>query len=247
MKSAAVVILAAALLAPSAGALTRAEQKTAKAMLKGNLYLRIDVPSEKGRHPYGIYYRPLVKVSPSGANTAVENQMNFGWFHAGSTDWSVRVNDVVELDDIDFDNDVVELELEGVGASNGRDTALEFVQIRTLADFEAAFNHTFSRVPLQDEHPEWPVEVRQAIAERQLREGMTKRQAFYVVGGPESIVKTTEDGKAIETWTLRQQGLQFGFFGSSAPQPQAARTLRFVDGLLTLSEGRIPGSELKLD
>lgn len=247
MKSAAIVILAAALLAPSASALTREEQKAAKAMLKGHLYLRIDAPSEKGRHPYGIYYRPLVKVSPSGANTAVENQMNFGWFHAGSTDWSVRVNDVVELDEAEFEGDVVELELEGVGASEDRDTSLEFVQIRTLADFEAAFNHTFSRVPLQDEHPDWPAEVRQAIAARQLREGMTKRQAFYVVGGPESIVKTTEDGKAIETWNLRQQGLQFGFFGSTAAQPQTARTLRFVNGLLTLSEGTLSGSELKLD
>lgn len=247
MKSAAVAALVSLIAVHGASAMTRDEQKAAKAMLKGKLYLRIDAPSETGRHPYGIYHRSLVEVTPAGANTAIESQVNVGWFHAGSTDWSVRVNDVVELDEAEFEDNEVQLELEGVDASEDRDTALKFVQIQTLADFEAAFDHTFSKVPLQEEHPDWAAEVKQAIAARQLREGMTKRQVYYVVGRPESIEKSTEDGKEVETWSLRQQGLQIGFFGSSLPQSQSARTLRFVNGQLTLNEGKLSGSELNLD
>lgn len=59
-----------------------------------------------------------------------------------------------------------------------------FGGIKTLADFKAAFDRAFSRVPLQDEFPEWPAEVRQAIAEHRLSDGMTKRQAYCVVGNP---------------------------------------------------------------
>ncbi len=235
------------ILPPSlAAGLSRGDQKLAKQMLKGTLWLRLDAPCETGRHPYGIYHSPLIEVSPEGANTDVRNQVNIGWYHAGSTDWSVRINDSVALDDAEFDDAEVEVEFEGVGASEGRDSTVRFVRIHSLVDFQAAFDHTFARAPLQDEHPEWPAEIREAIAGRSLANGMTKRQAFYVVGQPETVETKTEAGVEVELWTLRQKGMQFGFFGASAAGPQAARVLRFEGGRLALASGAVPGSALKL-
>jgi len=227
--------------------LSREDKKAAKEMLRGTLWLRLDAPCETGRHPYGIYHSPLIEVSPEGANTDVRNQVNIGWYHAGSTDWSVRINDSVELDDLEFDDAEVEVEFEGVGASEGRDSTVRFVRIHSLADFQAAFDHTFATAPLQNEHPEWPAEIRQAIAGRSLANGMTKRQVFYVVGQPETVETKTEEGVEVELWTLRQKGMQIGSFGTSSVGPQAARVLRFEGGKLALSSGAAPGSALKLD
>lgn len=227
--------------------LSREEKKRAKAMLDGTLYCRMDFPSQTGRHPFGVYHAALIKVSPSGAGSEVSDAVNVGWYHADSTDWSVRINDAVVVDEAEFDGALLEIALEGTGASEGRDTSIDFVDIATFADFEAALNHAFSRTPLQEEHPDWPAEIRQAIARRELAEGMSKRQAYYVVGQPESVETKQEEGKEVETWTLRTQGVKIGFFGSRVAQSQAPRTLRFVDGVLTLESVKRPGSDLVLD
>ena len=228
--------------------LTREEKKRAKAMLDGTLYCRLDFPSQTGRHPFGVYHAALIEVSPAGAGGDVSDAVNVGWYHADSTDWSVRVNDAVTVDEAEFDGTTLEIALEGTGASEGRDTSIDFVEIATFADFEAAFDHAFSRTPLQEEHPDWPAEVRQAIARRELADGMSKRQAYYVVGAPESVETRQEDGKEVEIWTLRTAaGLKIGFFGSRVGGTQAPRTLRFVDGALTLEGAKRPGSELVLD
>lgn len=243
-----VAALALFLAAAAADAqLAREEQKRAKALLKGTLYLRIDVPCETGRHPYGIYHRPLVEVSPTGANTDVGNDVNLGWFHAGSTDWSVRVNDAMELDEAEFEDSTVELELEGVGASEDRDTALKFVGIHSYDDFMAAFDRTFSRRPLQEEHADWPDEIRRAIADRRLLEGMTKRQVYYVTGQPETVEKADADGREIETWTLRAGGLRFGFWGARDSGSSPAQRLRFEDGRLALGGSQVSGARVELD
>ncbi len=243
----ATAILAAALLAPTAHALSRAEQKQAEKLLKGTLYLRIDAPCTQGRQPFGIYLSPLVEVSPKGVNTDADQGASFGWYHASSTVWGVHVNDTVELDETDWDEDTVEIELTGVGRTDGHDTVVKFVEIRSVADFEAAFKLTFSTQPLQNEHPDWPENVRQAIADRKLLPGMTKRQAFYVVGTPEQVDKTTEGDKTIETWTLRKQGLEIGFFSTNMGDPSSpAQKLRFEDGVLVTENVR-NGGQLDLD
>lgn len=227
--------------------LSRADQKKVNALTRGTFYLRMDAPCATGRHPYGVYHRPLIEVSPEGANTDVQNEVNVGWFHADSTDWSVRVNDAVVVDSVDYDDSDVEVEVEGTDESDGRDTVVKFVRINTYADFEAAFKRTFSPVRLQDEHPDWPQEVKTAIAQRKLMEGMNKRQAYYVVGQPESVEKKNEKGADVEIWTLRAKGLEFGFFNSTLGRPEGGRTLRFEDNKLKLDAGKKPGSELDLD
>lgn len=222
-----------------AAGVPKADKKKADKLFSGTVYMRIDAPSKKGRHPYGIYYSPLVDVSPTGTNTESDEGLSVGWYHAESTVWKVRVNDQMELDELDWEDEegTVEIQLEGAGASEGRDTAIRFVNISSFADFEAAFNRAFSKQPLQDEHPDWPAEIKSAIARRQLTTGMSKRQAFYIVGTPEKVEKSTEGGKTIEVWTLRTQGAEVGFWTFKAGEdPANAKTLRFEDGVLVSAE-----------
>ncbi|HEV7668358.1 MAG TPA: hypothetical protein VGS22_07530 [Thermoanaerobaculia bacterium] len=227
--------------------LSRADKKQAEKMLAGTLYLRTDAPCTQGRQPFGVYLSPLVEISPKGINTEADQGASFGWYHASSTVWGVRVNDTVELDETDWDEDTVEIELTGVGRTDGHDTVVKFVEIRSLADFEAAFKLAFSNHPLQDEHPDWPADIRKAIADRKLVPGMNKRQAYYVVGTPEQVEKTTEGEKKIETWTLRKQGLEIGFFTVNPGDPSApAEKLRFEDGVLVTSDTHNP-SQIDLD
>lgn len=219
--------------------IAKADKKKAAQLFSGTVYMRIDAPSKKGRHPYGIYYSPLVDVSPTGTNAETDEGLSVGWYHAESTVWKVRVNDRMELDELDWEDEegTVEIQLEGAGASEGRDTALRFVAIHSFADFEAAFARTFSSQPLQNEHPDWPEEIKSAIAARRLSPGMSKRQVYYIVGTPEKVEKTTEGEKTIELWTLRTQGAEVGFWTFSAGEnPANAKTLRFEDGVLASAD-----------
>lgn len=244
-----VLILAMLAAMPAAAKLTKPERKEAESMLKGRtLYLRTDVPCTQGRHAYGVYQSSVVDVSPRGVNLETEGGASFGWFHAGSTVWDARINDSMKLDEMDFDDDTVEIELEGVGESDDRDTTLRFVEIHSLDDFQAAFDHTFSYRPLQEEHPDWSTDIRQAISRRQLVDGMNKRQAYYVVGTPAQVEKTEEDGKKVEIWTLRKDGLRIGYFGTSTGDPSGpSQYLRFEEGLLKASSTAQGAVELDLD
>jgi hypothetical protein len=246
------VALALTVLVGSAGfaqTLTRQERKQAEKLFAGKLYLRIDAPCEIGRHPYGTYQSPLVEVSPEGANTEQGAGPNFGWFHAGSTSWKARINDQMELDELEWDDDdptSVEVEIEGAGKAEGHDTTIRFVQIRSMADFQAAFDKAFSRVPLQDEHADWSPEIKKAISERRLLQGMTKRQAYYIVGMPAKVDKPAEEGKEVEVWTLQSQGLEIGFWTMKPGDTGPAKTLRFEDGAL-VSFDAAPAGEAALD
>lgn len=229
--------------------LTKAERKEAKAYLSGTLYARIDIPCGTGRHPMGTYKVPLVEVSPESVNTDGDETFSAGWYHAQSTYWGIAPNDTLELDEMEFDEDTAEIELEGVGKTEGNDTVIKFIGLRSLDDFKKAADRAFARVPLQDEHADWPAEIKKAVAERRIVKGMTKRQVFYVTGNPESFKETEEKGKKVETWTMRQsKGIQVGFWTMSSDKPASGvpKTLRFVDGKLEDFESA-PAGGVKLD
>ncbi len=48
---------------------------------------------------------------------------------------------------------------------------IKLVGIRNLDEFKKAFDLTFARVPLQDEHLDWPENIRKAIGERKIAKG----------------------------------------------------------------------------
>ena len=88
--------------------------------------------------------------------------------------------------------------------SKRNEVMIDFLRLKGLDDFRKAFDRTFSRTPLQDAHPEWPPDVRKAISERRLVEGMTREQAAAVIGQPMSVESTSVAGQEAETWRLRQ-------------------------------------------
>ena len=235
---------------PSSAELGRKDRKAAENMLKGRLYTRMDLPCATGRHAYGTYKRPLVEVSAEGANTEADTDVTANWWYADSTYWGILINDEVVADDFDWDDDVVEIELEGRGRADDEDTVVKFFNIKSLQDFQAAFELTFSKVALQDEHPDWSADVKEAIAQRQFVEGMTKRQVFYISGRPESVTKDVENGVKIETWKLRtSKGVKTGFWVMKAETEEGRPSrLRFEDGkLATLSVSSSSGDDLNLD
>ncbi len=234
------------------GDLSKSDRKQIKAAFSGTLYLRMDAPCATGRHSFGIYKRPLVEISPEGANTeGTDVVMNASWWHADSTYWAIRVNDPVELDEVDIEagDGEIEVELQGVGPAEGNGTVVKLIQIRSMADFEAAFERAFSRQPLQDEHADWPAEIKQAIGERKLMNGMTKRQAFYVVGTPSSFEKKEQDGKAVEIWQVRQsKGMKMGYFKAKMGETTGLpATVRFEDGKLVDASEAGSSSSFDLD
>ncbi len=244
--------MAIALIIPAVttwGELAKPQRKQAKALFKGTLYLRMDAPCATGRHSFGTYKRPLVEVSPEGANTEADNELNASWWHADSTYWGIRVNDPVEFDELEFDGSEVEIELEGVGPAEDNSTVVKFVGIQTLDDFQAAFDRAFSRQPLQDGHDDWPAEIKQAIAERQPQNGMSKRQVYYITGNPKSFEKKEEGGKKVEIWHLRQdRGMKLGYFGAKMGQTTALpASPRFADGKLVDASQTGTSSEFSLD
>jgi len=233
------------------GKLEKSDKKQLKSALQGTLYLRLDAPCATGRHSFGTYKRPLVEVSPEGANTEAENAINASWWHADSTYWGIRINDPVQLDEfeLDGDEDALEIELEGIGPADGNSTVIRFVDIRSFDDFQAAFERAFSKSPLQDEHDDWSAEIKQAIAERRLLNGLTKRQVFYITGAPKSFEKKTEGGKEVEIWHLRQEkGMKLGFFTAKAGESTGLpATIRFEDGQLVDAGASGTSSGFSLD
>lgn len=243
-----IVLLATA--SPGLCALSRQDKKAAKQLLSGKLYVKFDVPCTQGRQPFGVFYSPVVEVSPSGTDSQAEEGASFGWYTAESTVWPIHVNDPVKLDDLDWDDDEssVEIELDGVESADDHHTVVKFIKLTSLADFQAAFDQTFSRRPLQEEHADWPADVRQAIGQRRLLNGMTKRQAYYIVGMPARVEKKTEGDKPVEIWTLHRKGIQFGFFGVDAGGAGSPPdTLRFENGLLVAAATSTSPAGLDLD
>jgi hypothetical protein len=192
--------------------LSKQDQEAAKGMIAGTLYLRLDVPLRSEVGNWGIGSAPLLEVTPTGHDTArlLGQVMNSKEMTATSKfkkreriDYVFYPNYAVHAGVLKFNGDEADLMLEGFKPIN-YEVTINFIHINSLDDFTKAFNQTFSKVPLQDEHPEWPVEVRNAIAEHHVVVGMTKEQAFDVVGAPLDVKSDNVNGVHTEIWHPRQ-------------------------------------------
>jgi hypothetical protein len=191
--------------------LTGADRVKAKSMIAGTLYLRLDVPCRYGRAGrFGIaaaihHLESVLEVSPDGAS--VERKLALAPDHKRDrVFWGLSPNDPVRYGKLlfkDAPDDTVQVWMEGM-APDAYELLIDFVHIKNLDDFTKAFNRTFSKAPLQDEHPEWPAEIRTAIAARKVIPGMTMEQAFSVVGAPLKKTASEENGIKTEIWLPRQ-------------------------------------------
>lgn len=139
--------------------------------------------------------------------------------------FAFKPNDVVRYARARFvGSDRIEVWFQGV-----RDELrVNFINIKTLDDFNKAFDRVFARMPLQDEHPDWPAEVRSAIAAGKVIPGMTRQQASSVVGVPLKVETTTEAGAAVEIWHPRQDTADH-----RTPKTGLPTSLKFVGDKLT--------------
>ena len=215
---------------PTAGRaqLSPADRKAATQIVAGRLYLKIDAPCD---HYRGV---PMVMVSPEKVDLETkiselrpEDRPNLFW--------RFGPNDAVQHTTLLFGPDRVRTWSEGVSPKTDQ-VEVEFVQIKTLDDFKKAFDLTFSRVPLQDAHPEWPAEIRQAIAARRLIEGMTPEQVQCVIGAPASVKSSEEGGAPVETWIPRQENGTKKLFRNASLTTGFPKSLKFVGGKLTIIE-----------
>jgi hypothetical protein len=210
--------------------LTPEEQEIAQEMVEGKFYLRLDAPCIYGRRSEaGSWWDPLLEVSPAGHKLLPIPVLSYGQY----VYWGSGPNDAVGDGTLKFSGETVYLWLVG-----WRPAANEFVirltGIKTLGDFKAAYARLLSLAPLEEEHPEWPTRIREAISERRLVEGMTKEQAFAVVGAPQSTDNVTEDGMAVEVWHPRQvNGIQPPYRRMKDVLTGFPVTLKFTGGKLT--------------
>jgi hypothetical protein len=236
------VALLAVLLAPLAvrAELSKQERDAARTMIAGTLYLRLDVPCRYGRGRWGIakaihHVESLLEVSPEGYS--VERKLALPAKHKkDDVYWGFFPNDAVRYGKLLFDGETVQVWMEGV-SPNDYEMILDFIHIQNLDDFTKAFNRIFSKIPLQNEHPEWPDEVRQAIAGRRLIAGMTEEQAFKVVGSPVKVTTAEENGIRAETWVPRQDRGFVTSWGQTEGMPTG------FPALLRFSGGRLQGTE----
>jgi hypothetical protein len=211
--------------------LSKQDRDTAKKMVSRTLYLRLDIPLKSVQGAFGVGPDAVLEVSPTGHDTA--HKLSLGMMNS-----TIRLNYVfypnypVRFGKLTFKGDTVEVWAEGV-KPNEYEIRIDFIEISSLDDFTKAFNQIFSNVQLQDEHPEWPAEARNAIAEHRLVVGMTKEQAFDVVGTPLDIKSEDVNGVKVETWRPRlSKGKMLGQRHEEMGDTGFPALLKFVDGKL---------------
>ena len=244
-RNAVILLGALAMAGPVDASLSKSEKKQAEKMIEGTLYLRVDVPCRYSRGHFGMGVQPVLEVSPDGfdrekllADTGEDENVGYGF----------DPNDPVRYGSLEFSGNRVRVWLEGAVKPKNDEIMLEFAQIETFDDFKRAFDRTFSTVPLQDEYPDWPAEVRKAIAERRVIQGMTKKQAFCVVGTPVSLSKVERDGHEVESWFPRQDnGVILSLRKAKTTRTGFPAALEFVDGVLEKIEEAPRTLDLGLD
>jgi hypothetical protein len=212
------------------------DRDTVKQMCDGTLYLRNNLPCRYKSGGFGIGAEVITEVSPEivdwERNLKAADQENAKKKRRGidTIYWGFLPNDVIRYAKLYFKGDVIELWAEG---AKPKDTEvwIRFINIKTLDDFKKAYSLILSKKPIQDEHTEWAGDIREAVAQRKVIIGMTKEQAFAVVGNPVGTEKREADGKLEETWIPRQElGAAGDLRGVLSGRTGFPTSLRFIDG-----------------
>ena len=225
-------VLALALSGATGQRLSPTDLKEAQKLAKGNFYLRVDAPCIYGA---GGYYGPdfaaqaaIVVASPSASNTDLDVADRVA---AGGAAWVLRPNDPVGNGKLYYTAaGELQFDFEGLGLPpKERESLVSFREVGSLEDFKKAFDRVFSHVPLDQAHPEWPVDVRVAVKEHRLIEGMDRQQVHAVIGAPASVGIDKSEGKVVEKWHSRP--VEGTAMGAPAP-PRNRRQEKRADGIV---------------
>jgi hypothetical protein len=249
-----IIVLGFCITTEAVAQLSGADRAAIKKMTQGSLYLRNNLPC-----PYtsgiGLGTEAVTEVSPTGVDwnrnvKEIQESNQRGRAGGNTVYWGFGPNDMIQYGKLYFrSGGVVELSAQGAKPKN-LEVWIRFVGIHSREDFKKAYDLILSPKPLQDEHPEWPAEIRTAIGERRVVIGMTKTQVFAVVGTPVNIETGDGAGSEIETWFPRQDTAMPGVIrlyaeesGFHGPVVLSGVTgfpisLRFVDGKLSVIDDK---------
>jgi len=208
--------------------LTKQEREQAAEMFAGKLYLRVDAPCDYGRMV------PMLEVSPTGTNTTRRiSELTEG--DKPNLYWDFGPNDPIQHTQLRWGINNVRVWAEGA-SGHRNEIMVDFVQIKTMDDFKKAFDLTFSATPLDEAQPEWPADIRTAIQERRLIEGMTKEQVSSVIGAPTATKVVEAAGGQVEIWYPRQENGARPMFKRASLRTGFPASLEFADGKLVKIE-----------
>jgi hypothetical protein len=224
--------------------LSKENHQAAQQMISDTLYLRLQAPQKFGMGHWAPYSESMLEASPAGVSAERKlaeplKPLPTNGYHLKQEEvyWGYLANTPVNHCKLVWEKSRNVVWCERVDPST--DVSVDFIGVTTLEDFTKAFNLTFSKVPLQDEHLEWPSDVRAGIAAGKLVVGMTVEQARIVVGAPLSLTAGEDNGAKTETWTLRQDPGQVlgwnkkhGAWRKVATQTGFPATITFNDGKL---------------
>ena len=231
-----VVIAGVVVGVPSAHAagLSKADRKAfedeVKAAYPGTVWALKDLPVTSGFTMGAAWIAPIVEVTAGGFKIEAIGGMSASYGSASSLWWSVRPNDSLTMKEVKFDDDWAAIAFVGTGASKGRDTKIKIIGAKTFAEVKAVMDQLVTAIsPVQ---ADWSTAVKDAITKRALVNGMTKRQAYLVVGEPTEATTKDEGGKKVEIWKPRQSGGMRIGYGASVEVTGYPSEVRFVDGVI---------------
>ncbi len=207
-------------------------RKAAEKLVTGVFYLRVDAPCDYNR------VVPMLDVSPDGADT--RRIADLSPQDRDNVEWLFGPNDAVGRFSLRWGITSVRLWGQGMGSSR-HEVLIDFVRIKNLDDFKKALELSFSRTPLPDAHPDWPADVRKAVVERRVVEGMMREQAAAVVGLPASVEKPATAGAEVEIWRFREVRADKKSDWAVRIQGGLPSSLKFEGGVLKAIE-RAPSS-----
>ena len=234
------LLASAVALSPLAHAGKKSEEKAmvkvfsdeAAAAYPGVVWALKDLPVNTGLTMGIPWIGPTTTVTPAGFEIEAAAGMQATFGSASSVWFGVRPYDALMFKEVTYDDAVWTITFNGTADSDGRDTKIKIVEAVSFSQVKPVLDQLLSATDPILAYPDWSAEVNNAIRKRVLVNGMTKRQAYMVVGEPSGSSTREEDGKKIEVWNPRpNNGMRIGYASSMESTGWPAE-LRFEDGEL---------------
>lgn len=217
-----------------AAELAKSECKTfatdVKAAYPSAVWALKDLPVNSGFTMYSSWISPIAEVTPTTVKIEAKTGVSATIGSAQSVWFGVRPYETLSFKELECNDDGVVLAFIGTGASKGRDTKIKITSGSTLAEVKTSLDTVITASDPVD--ASWPDDVKTGVHNRTLVNGMSKKQAYLVVGEPIDASTKEEGGKKIETWKPRQDGgLRIGY-GAKVESTGYPTEIHFEDGQL---------------